>query len=339
MEFTIILPHYRNGKMSTYTLAQLLKYKGSHTLEIIIVDNNPLDGSVEYFKPFENDIRYYPYQKDRIQSHGCAFDYILPLITTPYFVTIESDSYPTNDKWLDYLEELIQQGYDCAGSLLPLSGGTYTHPAGTLYRKSVWEEAKKYCDEIEYSYFPNMSSKEGFDCHLMIHNSILDTVLENPNDYIELAKGYVGLSKEEMIAKRDYYSPVVNPFHNGMGTLQESIKTFGQRNTDSEVNNMLLNNRSKLINRIGMEPGQWFCYWQLAMGKKVAVIPTQTKWMHNRENQQQEYTLMENGFRHEWAGSAYLGMKGTELNDVYEFKNNRINKLYESLPEHQKINK
>lgn len=340
MNFSILIPHYRTGKISAYTIAQLLKYKGKHEIEIIVIDNNIGDGSAEYIWPFSSDIRYIAYPKDRLQSHGAAFDFALNdgLVSNEHFITIESDSFPTNDKWLDRYEKLINEGYDCAGSLLKLSGGTYVHPAGTFYKKSIWEEAKKVCDNINYDYFPNMSIQEGFDCHLMIRKDKTQRVAEAPHDFMELAKGYIGLNYEQVMGKRDYYLPVTGVFHNGMGNLKESIKTFGNRDTRTGIEDMIFDNKLTMISRIGYEPGQAFCYWQLANNKKVALIPTEIKWMRNRGGQQQEYTLMDNGFKHLWAGSAYLGMKDTEFNDVYEFKKNAIDNLYDSLPQNQKVN-
>lgn len=340
MNISILIPHFKS-KITAYCISQLLKYKGEHELEIIVIDNNIGDGSVEYLYPFRGQVGYITYPKDRLQSHGCAFDYALELglVSNEYFITIESDSFPTNDKWLDLYEKCINEGYESGGSLLKLSGGEYMHPCGAYYKKSIWQEAKDYCDNIKYHYFPNMSYAFGFDCHLMIHDSVLDEVLDNTSDFIELAKGYEGLSKEQMLSKRNYYRPVTKPFHNGMGKLNETLSTYGNRCPATDATNILLDDKPKLINRIGYEPGQWFFYWQLAMKKKTIMFPTEIKWMPNRENQQQEFTLTANGLCHLWAGSSFLDMKDTPMNDVYEFKNNQIEELYNSLPDNQKIKK
>lgn len=337
MRISILLPHWKTGHMTAYTLAKLLEYKGKHEIQIFVINNNSGDGSEAYLKPFMDNIKYFEYPKDRLQSHGCAFDWVMPHVTTEYFMTIESDSFPTKDNWLDYYEYLIEQGNDCAGSILTLSGGSYMHPAGALYKRSVWQEAKNYCDKIEYSYFPNMSNRSGFDCHLMVHNSIVDDVIAAPEDYMELAKNYKGLTKEEILAKRDYYLPVVAPFHNGMGTKQEAFLTYAQRNIQSESPHTILDNRQKLINRMGAEPGQWLTYYMVATGKLMAVIPTEIKWMPNRGGQQQEYTLMENGFKHLWSVSAYFENENQEFQDIVVPKRKQVEELYNSLPNHYKI--
>lgn len=323
--------------MTAYSIAQLLKYKGKHDIQIYIIDNNAMDGSIKYFAPFVSDIKYDGYPKEMLQSHGIAFDYILPYIKTEYFITLESDSFPTNDTWLDYYEKLIEEGYDAAGSLMKLSGGTYHHPCGMLYKKSIWEEAKAYCDSQPYTYFPNMSRRLNFDCHLMVHNSILEQVLDAPEDWVELSNGYKGLTKEQMLAKADYYKPCTQPFHNGMGGLNEDVLTYGLRNIINDSPHILLEGKRKIINRIGYEPGEWLSFWMAAMGKKVFSVPTETKWLPNREGQQQEYSIMENGLYHCWGISSYTERSAEGVEDIAKAKIDLPEILYNTLPEHQKI--
>ena len=149
MDFTIIIPHYKS-KITAYAIHKLRENKGKHNIEIFVVDNNAGDGSFEYLKPFNKYIKYQPYPKNRLQSHGISFDFVLPYVKTEWFITIESDSFPTEDNWLDYYENIINQGYDCAGSLLHLSGGEYLHPCGALYSKKIWEQASKMCFDTKY---------------------------------------------------------------------------------------------------------------------------------------------------------------------------------------------
>ena len=338
MKFSILIPHYKNGKITAHCICQLLKNKGKHDIEIIVVSNSQKEG-VEYLKPFRKYIKLVYYPKGVVQSHGIAFDFALKngLVNNENFITLESDSFPEKDKWLDYYENAVNEGYNAAGSHLLLSGGLYMHPCGAMYNKTVWQEAKEYCDNIQYDYFPNMSKREGFDCHLMLHKSITDMVLSNPLDYVDLAKKYQGKSIDEMKAIMGWYKPTASPFHNGMGSINESIKTYGKRNIQTDASNVLLDNKKKIIARIGYEPGQWFTYYLYAIGESVENIPTEVKWLPNREGQQQEYTLTENGLKHIWAGSSFLDMKDTSMNDVYEFKKNQIETLYNSLPEKYKI--
>lgn len=337
MKISILVPHWKTGKMSAYAISQLLKYKGKHEIEIFVINNNCGDGSESYLKPFWDNIKYYEYPKDKLQSHGIAFDYVLPHVTTDYFITIESDSFPTKDNWLDYYENLIENGIECAGSILKLSGGQYLHPCGSMYSIKNWNEYHQYCQNIKYYYFPNASRKGNFDCHLMVKDSFANHFLESPESFITVAEGYKNYTRADWLKRLSYYSPVVDCFHNGMGMLDESLETYGLRSFASEVPNILLDNNKALINRIGYEPGQAFSYWHMATNKKVFAIPTEIKWMNNRGGQQQEYTIMENGFKHLWGSSAYYDHTPENEKDIYELKQRIPNELYESLPDHEKI--
>lgn len=339
MNFSILLPHYKVGRMSAYAIAQLLKYKGNHELEIIVIDNNAGDGSADYLEPFNEHFTYIPYPKDRQQSHAIAFDHVLEngYVSNENIITIESDSFPIKDNWLDYYERLVQNGFDSAGSLLKLSGGTYVHPAGAMYKKSVWEEANEYYKNVQYDYFPNMGLKEGFPCHIMIRKDKVEQVVKEPQDYMELPSEYIGLTPEQILAKRDFYKPNCGVFHNALGKFQESVKTFGNRDTNSGKDDVILDNKTPIIYRIGAEPGQNLTYWQLAHGKKIALIPTEIKWLPNRGGQQQEYTLNEARFKHIWGVSAYHKSKAEGFEDIITFKENEVERLYNSLPSNQKI--
>lgn len=334
MKITILIPHYKTGEMTAYTVHQLLKYKGRHDVDIIIINNHPGDSSLSLLRPYSSEIKIYDYPADKLQSHGIAFDYAqmgLMDADTEYFITIESDSFPTMDNWLDYYEGLIEKGYDAAGSLLKLSGGTYMHPAGALYRSSIWFEAKKYCDAIQYAYLPNIAVKHGFTYHLMVENNLFSEFCKTPETFIELSNGYKENTPLQIAEKAIAYSPVVGPFHNGMGQIQESVATYGFRNPSMAKIDIPIQNNEGLIYRVGYEPGQWFHYYMMAMDKKVFYIPTKTVWMPNRENQQQEYTEMENGFRHLWGVSSYNGCTTDDVQDIVRFKANQVDQLYQSI--------
>jgi glycosyltransferase involved in cell wall biosynthesis len=142
MKVSIIFCHFKTGKMSAYAVSQLLKCKGDHEIEILISDNNAGDGTIEYLKPFADHIKIFDFPKDRMQSHGAGYDFLIEKATHENIVTMESDSYPTKDGWLDFYEGLMNQGIEWAGSLLRLSGGTYVHPAVLSIRNHYGKKPK-----------------------------------------------------------------------------------------------------------------------------------------------------------------------------------------------------
>jgi len=324
--------------MTAYTVAQILKYKGNHEIEILICDNNAGDGSIAYLEPFKEYIKVVDYPKDKLQSHGIGYDVLFELSQNEWVICMESDSFPIKEEWLDYYEKLINADCKFAASLLQLSGGKYGHPAGAMYNRNIWKEAWLECKcKTEYHYFPNMAMKDGFASHIMVHESVSKSFVDNPDEYIELSDGYKPYTPSVAKNKWWYYSPVVGPMHNGMGRLQESVRTYGGRNAETEVPNILLDNRAKLIYRVGYEPGQWFYYWMLAKGYLGYHIPTETKWLPGKEAQQQDYTLTENGVKHLWGISAYHDYTPENEKGTAIYKQSIPDQLYNSLPEHQKI--
>src|SRR5690349_2880551 len=146
MNFTILVPHYKTGKMTAVCVHKLLESTG-HKIKIIVINNSGED--IEELHRFGKKIKILAYPQDKLQSHGIAFDFAMPYVKDEYFITVESDSFPTKPDWLDYYAALVDRGYDAAGSLLKLSGGEYMHPCGAMYRKSAYEEAAA---QLEYAY-------------------------------------------------------------------------------------------------------------------------------------------------------------------------------------------
>ena len=307
MKFSIIIPHYKVGKMTAYTISQIQKLKGKHKVNIIVVDNSNGEGT-EYI-PADSNVLIVNYPTNLMQSHGIAFDYALQNIPniSEYFITLESDSFPTQDNWLDYYVDLITQGYEMAGSRLRLSGGEYLHPAGAMYKKSNWCEAMDLVEAYNkiYKYNPNSIVKPEFAYHGMESKGVQD------ENYKPIAQGV---------------------FHQGQGFKDEYLATYGQRTIYSEMDSIHIPGECAFnYQRVGYEPGQWFSYWHYAMGKKVKQIDTEIEWMPNRVNQQQEYTLTSNGVKHLWAVSAYHKMENEQFSDIINRKAQVVDELYNSI--------
>ena len=40
MKITALIPHYKTGKMTAYSIAKLLEHKGEHDLKIVVIDKH-----------------------------------------------------------------------------------------------------------------------------------------------------------------------------------------------------------------------------------------------------------------------------------------------------------
>ncbi len=299
MNFTILLPTFKTGKMTAYAVSQFLKYRGRHSVNIIIIDNGGGEGMEAI--PKHEAVSVITYPAGLLQSHGIAFDYALTHKfdeISEHFITVESDSFPTREDWLD----IYEQDYDLIGSRMTLSGGTYIHPAGTMYRKSNWREAKDFINSIDRFY---CESKE--------------------KSYYTFSSGSRSGYEDEI---KRYLPAASSVFHTGIGFSDDHLQTYGRRSPESEQKHILppIEQRES-YRRIAMEPGQWFCYWHFATGKKILEIPAETVWLPNRTNQQQEYSLMQNGFKHLWGISAYRDCESPELRDIIDFKRKQLEAL------------
>lgn len=335
--YSVIVPHYQTGKMTAYCLAKLLKYSVQR-LDIIVVNNSPSHPDNVFLRPFQREVTILPYPSDRIQSHAIAIDYALPHINTPYFIVVETDSFPTQPDWLSYYDRLVDAGVDAAGSVLALSGGTFLHPAGALYKTATCREALQQCLKSDYTYFPNASVRHNFAYHLMVHHRVLAAFCADPETFnIVLHRDYVGLLPEQRMQRAIDYKPVDGLFHCGKGRRDDVVGNHGQRTLASESEVVVEDGILDIIHRVGYEPGQFLCYWLVAHNRTLFPIPTETVWMPNRTGQQQEYTMTEHGFKHLWGMTAYHGCTVPELQDIVIAKEQLMNSLYASLPDDVRV--
>ncbi len=300
MKTTILIPHYRTGAVTAHSVKRFLQCRGRHTINIVVIDNSNGIGVDRI--PKSPDVTIISYPVDLLQSHGIAFDYALQNhsdLIDECFITAESDSFPIADTWLDHYEDYWNQGWDMAGSRMKLSGGEYVHPAGAMYRKTNWIEARECVDSYGYHFY--------------------DSGLSSPSCISLMRKEkIIGEIAEEKLKR---YLPVAESvFHQGMAFCDDSLDRYGARSISNQPQAILPRDGVDEYRRIMYEPGQWFSYWHLARGKRIKEVPTEIRWMPGRVNQQQEFSLMENGLKHLWGITAWDGSECEEMQDVIDFK-------------------
>lgn len=302
MNFTVILPHYKNGELTELSIRRMLEHKGQHEIDIIVVNNNPGDGTEHPFLhhvAHNNNVRYYEYPKHMLSNIGTAYDWVMHMVKTDYFITATPGSRPTNTDWLDAYAYAIRYKYAVAGGFVhQFDSGFYLHPCGAFYKTSVYQEALDYAKSQKYVYYGELVEEQGQRLGLIIPEKVNDTFMALPHTFIK------GLDYPSSIQERRekfqkmaaYYKPFTLPFASHMGYRDERIEEKRERNfqTDAMATLTLYDNIQAC--RIGYDPGQWFSYWLAAKAHYIEAYPVSIKENDNGL----EYSLMSNGFECAW---------------------------------------
>lgn len=108
---TILLPNYKTLALTKLCLRLLRKYSDPKKIHIIVIDNNSQDESSEYLRSLKwiELIERQPESDDTPPlSHSRALDMALKQVTTPYVLSMHTDTMVKNEKWLDFLLKQIE---------------------------------------------------------------------------------------------------------------------------------------------------------------------------------------------------------------------------------------
>ena len=107
-EVTILIPNYKTPEITKICLRLIRKHTDFNRVEVIVIDNNSNDESIEYLRKL-SWITLIEREYDRaepepvILSHSRALDLGLGQVKTPYVLSIHTDTFVKSDKWLDIL--------------------------------------------------------------------------------------------------------------------------------------------------------------------------------------------------------------------------------------------
>ncbi len=112
---TVLIPHFQTLDSIKLCLRSLRKFTRQPCL-VRVLDNGSRDASLDY-------LRAVPWIE--LVTTGCtnhcwkahfeALNAAVPLVTTPYFLLMHSDTYVHHPGWLDYLLDLARTGYAAVG--------------------------------------------------------------------------------------------------------------------------------------------------------------------------------------------------------------------------------
>lgn len=117
---TILLPNYRTPIITRLCLRLLRKHTDVNNIHVIAIDNDSGedDESLSYLRSLKwielIERKSVPNESPGA-SHAAALDMALEKVTTPYVMSIHTDTFVLRHDWLDYLLEQIHMDDNIAG--------------------------------------------------------------------------------------------------------------------------------------------------------------------------------------------------------------------------------
>lgn len=115
---TILVPNYKTLELTKLCLRLLRKHSDPNIIKVIVIDNDSQDASLDYLRTVSwIDLieRKAISGEAPVQSHSRALDLALAKVTTPYVLSIHTDTLVKRDDWLDYLLAKIENKPKVAG--------------------------------------------------------------------------------------------------------------------------------------------------------------------------------------------------------------------------------
>lgn len=103
---TILIRNYKTPEITKICMRLLRKHTDFNQVEVIAIDNNSEDASLDYLKSLAwiKLIERKPEADDTVPlSHSRALDLALSQVTTPYVLSIHTDTFVKRHDWLDVL--------------------------------------------------------------------------------------------------------------------------------------------------------------------------------------------------------------------------------------------
>lgn len=117
-QVSIGIVNFRTPELTRVCLRSLRKFSDLSRVEIIVVDNNSQDDSLEYLRSLDwiTLIERAPIAGETpADSHARALDMALAKASAPYFMAMHTDSIVISPRWLDYFIAYIEKNEKIGG--------------------------------------------------------------------------------------------------------------------------------------------------------------------------------------------------------------------------------
>jgi glycosyltransferase involved in cell wall biosynthesis len=117
-EVTILIPNYKTPDITKICLRLIRQHTDFNRIEVIVIDNNSNDESLAYLKtlPWITLIERKGISGESAPlSHSRALDLALESVTTPYVLSIHTDTFIKRSDWLDVLLTPFNKNTKLAG--------------------------------------------------------------------------------------------------------------------------------------------------------------------------------------------------------------------------------
>jgi hypothetical protein len=115
---TILLPHYKTPELAKLCLRSLKMHTDLSKIKVLAIDNNSGGESLDYLRSVKwislierKDIT----GEEPAAMHAKALDIGMQSVVTPYVLSIHTDTIVTDDSWLNFLIDKIEQSDKIAG--------------------------------------------------------------------------------------------------------------------------------------------------------------------------------------------------------------------------------
>lgn len=115
---TILVPHYKTLELTKLCLRLLRKFTDQTKAKVIVIDNDSQDDSLPYLRSLswiELIERKAVPDQPPVLAHSQALDLALERVTTPYVLSIHTDTLVKRKDWLEFLLSQMEKSPTIAG--------------------------------------------------------------------------------------------------------------------------------------------------------------------------------------------------------------------------------